>query len=384
MIAGDVGRRSGLDPRDDVGDRGALRGGAVGAGDGFVEVGVDVGVGRRGLLVVLVADVDPGRSADPSVPLEQPATSADTAIRRAIRMSTRVAGAIRLARQARRTRGSSLTSGHARTHHSRDHRQRSHRGFHRATASTAGGPSRSPAHPWGRCACARRSRSQPWPGVRYCHGFTYCAPQERKYTLLGVGKFQPMSEDCLTLNVVAPERRPRDGPAAGDVLHPRRRLHPRQLGDPDLRRRVHGAARLRLRLGELPARCAGLHGPLVAVDAASTRSTDNLFLRDLVMALQWVRDNVAVFGGDPDNVTIFGESAGAHAVATLLARPCGQRPVRAGDFGEPGERHGADRPTSRPPSPTTSSTCSGVSPEDGAAAVMAARPAELVDALERR
>ena len=52
---------------------------------------------------------------------------------------------------------------------------------------------------------------QPWPGVRYCHGFGYCAPQQRKYTLLGVGKYQPMSEDCLTLNVVAPET-PADGP----------------------------------------------------------------------------------------------------------------------------------------------------------------------------
>ena len=39
--------------------------------------------------------------------------------------------------------------------------------------------------------------AQPWPGVRYCHGFTKCAPQERRYAMLGVGKFQPIGEDCL-------------------------------------------------------------------------------------------------------------------------------------------------------------------------------------------
>ncbi|MGO9098236.1 MAG: carboxylesterase family protein [Mycobacterium sp.] len=45
----------------------------------------------------------------------------------------------------------------------------------------------------------------PWRGVRHCHEFSFCAPQRRAFTLMGVGKFQPMSEDCLTLNVVAPE-----------------------------------------------------------------------------------------------------------------------------------------------------------------------------------
>ena len=47
----------------------------------------------------------------------------------------------------------------------------------------------------------------------------------------------------------------------------------------------------------------------------------NLGLLDQVAALEWVRDNIATFGGDPANVTIFGESAGAMSVGTLLAMP---------------------------------------------------------------
>ena len=47
----------------------------------------------------------------------------------------------------------------------------------------------------------------------------------------------------------------------------------------------------------------------------------NVGMRDIVMALEWVRDNIAAFGGDAGNVTIFGQSGGGMKVSTLMAMP---------------------------------------------------------------
>lgn len=51
------------------------------------------------------------------------------------------------------------------------------------------------------------------------------------------------------------------------------------------------------------------------------RYSGNVGMLDLVRALEWVRDNISAFGGDPDNVTIFGESGGGGKVGTLLCMP---------------------------------------------------------------
>lgn len=220
----------------------------------------------------------------------------------------------------------------------------------------------------------------PWPGVRYCHSFGHCAPQQRKYTLLAPGKYQQMSEDCLTLNVVTPVKQSQEPLPVMVFIHGGGYM----LGSSatpiydgaSLARKGCVYVSVNYRLGALG--CLELS----SLSTADVAIDDNLFLRDLVMALRWVRENIAVFGGDPDNVTIFGESAGAHAVATLLATPDAK-----GLF--------AQAISESPPSGMVSSAETaaeystrlaaqlGVSEKDAARTLLAARPADLVNALER-
>jgi len=143
------------------------------------------------------------------------------------------------------------------------------------------------------------------------------------YTMIGPGKYQPMSEDCLSLNVVTPKW---SGAAPdGDPLPVMVFIHgggyilgssatPLYDGA-TLARRGCVYVAMNYRIGALGCLdLSSLSSPQVPIDS-------NLFLRDIVLALKWVKDNIAAFGGDPGNVTIFGESAGAHAVATLLGVP---------------------------------------------------------------
>lgn len=70
----------------------------------------------------------------------------------------------------------------------------------------------------------------------------------------------------------------------------------------------------------------GVFGFLATSDLAreANGSAGNYGLLDMVAALHWVKDNINNFGGDPNNVTIFGESAGSFAVSTLMASPMAQ------------------------------------------------------------
>jgi para-nitrobenzyl esterase len=161
----------------------------------------------------------------------------------------------------------------------------------------------------------------PWTGVRHARRFGAVAPQNSvtNQALAAMKIDQQQSEDCLNLNLWTPgldrARRPvmiwihgggfTIGAGSQEIYN----------GTVLAKRGDVVVVTINYRLGPL--------GFLRLNDVTNGRipSSGNEGLLDQLAALHWVRDSIAEFGGDPDNVTIFGESAGGMSVGALLAMP---------------------------------------------------------------
>lgn len=159
------------------------------------------------------------------------------------------------------------------------------------------------------------TRPEPWQGVRQADRFGAVCPQHG-----AVPQGLAMSEDCLTVNVWTAASSPRErrpvfvwiyggGFNEGTAANP-------QFNGKNLARKGIVVVTFNYRLGPL----GFLATPALSREGGNSAS-GNYGVLDQVALLQWVRRNIAAFGGDPRKVTIGGQSAGAGSVGFLAMSP---------------------------------------------------------------
>ncbi|HEU5226378.1 MAG TPA: carboxylesterase/lipase family protein [Ktedonobacteraceae bacterium] len=168
---------------------------------------------------------------------------------------------------------------------------------------------------------------EPWTGVRQATEFSPMAPQVPEMGMSMVGAMgaeravdpRPMSEDCLYLNVWSPgtegQKRPVMVYIHGGAFTLGSASDPWYDGTSFAARHNIVVVTLNYRLGILG------FVYLKELAQADAVYTGNCALLDQIAALAWVQENIAAFGGDPGNVTVMGESAGAMSIGALLGMP---------------------------------------------------------------
>jgi para-nitrobenzyl esterase len=175
------------------------------------------------------------------------------------------------------------------------------------------------APPVGRLRWSEPQPAVKWKAVRKATEFGARCMQGHVFSDMVFRDSGP-SEDCLYLNVWTPAQSPKahlpvmvwiygGGFAAGSASEPR------QDGE-NLAKKGVVVVSFNYRLG--------VFGFFTSADLAKEsghNASGNYGLLDQVAALEWVHRNIAAFGGDPHQVTIFGESAGSFSVSALMASP---------------------------------------------------------------
>jgi para-nitrobenzyl esterase len=163
----------------------------------------------------------------------------------------------------------------------------------------------------------------PWKGVRKATEFGARCMQ---WNVFGDMVFRDAgpSEDCLYLNVWTPDASKKAKLPVmvwiyGGGFQAGATSEPRQDGE-NLAHKGVVVVSMNYRLGIF-----GFFSHPELTKESSHHASGNYGLLDQAAALEWVRKNIAAFGGDPDRVTIFGESAGSFSVSALMASPVSKR-----------------------------------------------------------
>ncbi|KAH9495505.1 Neuroligin-4, Y-linked [Bulinus truncatus] len=152
----------------------------------------------------------------------------------------------------------------------------------------------------------RPEKPDPWSGTRDAGKFGPICPQD-----LAANDQSEMSEDCLTLNIYTPVRSTGQLPVMVWIHGGYYRKYSSNLFDgTQLAHKGVVVVTINYRLDIL--------GFMSTEDESSP---GNFGLLDQIQALEWVEENIESFGGDPNQVTIFGESSGAACVSLLILSP---------------------------------------------------------------